>query len=162
MMLYFYYLLIYSPLWLRCAAPREMSGIQSESCLWPPSDSSPLALLKGLGVTSIQQLLREGIFRTVKISFQEDHRLRHALATAVDEFVLRPSSLRGSFFGQVMDMCKGIVQGHILCSLFSPPLCDDGVAHQVSRYTITSPLLSVQILLVLIFCLPSLCIKDAE
>ena len=97
------------------------------------------ALLKGLGVPNIQQLLREGIFRTGKISFQEDHRLREALVHAVDEFVLRPSSLRGPFFGQVMDMCNGrldcllsIVQGHIPRSLFSPPMCDDGVADSIS------------------------------
>jgi len=109
-----------------------------KAALGLPQKAHHHALLKGLGVPSIQVLLRKGIFGTVRSSFQEDHRLRQALACSVDEFVRRPSSLSGSFLGQVMDMCNGrldrllsIVLGHIPPALFSSPECADGVADSI-------------------------------
>ena len=135
-------------MWCGCdVAPlRAPDVLRREKCqasslkaaLGLPQKAHHHALLKGLGVPSIQVLLRKGIFRTVRSSFQEDHRLRQALACSVDEFVRRPSSLSGSFLGQVMDMCNGrldrllsIVLGHIPPALCSSPECADGVADSI-------------------------------
>ena len=126
---------------LRAADVQLLEKCQASSlkaALGLPQSAHHSALLTALGVPSIQQLLREGVLRTLQSSFREDHRLRQVLVQAICELPTRPSSLNGSFLGLAADLCGGrletilnVVSGRIPCSLVSAPLREDGIVDSI-------------------------------
>ena len=126
---------------LRAADVQRLEKCQAsclKAALGLPQYAHHTALLIALGVPTIRQLLREGVLRTLRSSFRDDHRLRQALVRAIGEFTRRPSSLGGSFVGLAADLCGGhletllnVTNGCISRSLVSAPSCADGIADSI-------------------------------